>query len=72
MGKTIVEVSAIAAGGTPADPLALQNHHARARPGKLARGTETGETAADDGDIIMAFDGTLRRRNRGWQARDRG
>ncbi|MND67219.1 hypothetical protein D3C80_586280 [compost metagenome] len=60
MGKAIVEVPAIAARGAPTDPLPFENDHPRARLGQLARGPETGEAAADDGDIIMTFDGTLR------------
>lgn len=66
MGKAVIEVPAIAAGSTPADPLPFQNNDARARFCELARSTKTGKAAADDGYIIVTLYRTFRRpRERG-------
>ncbi len=59
MRKSVVEVSAIAAGGAPADLLRLQHDDLRARLGELPSSSEAGEAAADHGDVEMAFDRTL-------------
>lgn len=59
MGEPVVEMAAIAPRCSPADPFGLQHDDLDARFRKLARRGKPGEAGADDGDVVMSFDGAL-------------
>ena len=55
VGDAVVEMSAIASGRAGANRSALQNGDTYTCLGKMQGRGQTGETAADDGDVIMSF-----------------
>jgi len=56
MGHAVVEMAAIAPGCTEADRHSLQHHDLGAGHGELAGGGQPGEAAANDRDVVLAFD----------------
>ncbi|MNT31212.1 hypothetical protein D3C72_1670400 [compost metagenome] len=61
-------LAAIAARGSPADPLRFQHHHALAAPGQFQCGGEAGVTGAQYRDIGLQLTAQWRQRGRFGQA----
>jgi len=56
VGEAVVEVPAVPPRSPGADVLRLQQRHADARAGQLARGAQPGEAAPDDRHVEAALD----------------
>ena len=61
VGEAVVEVTAVSPGRAGANRSALQHDNTHASLGEVQGRGQTGETATDDGNVIMSFDRPLLR-----------